>query len=82
MQIALPVYFRKNTNEVTKLANTVITANNFFTRWPKEITINRYPDDITILPSNNTMSLCNHAAAIPKHMPDDQLNTINKNLLY
>ena len=82
MQVVLPVYFRKNTNEAAKLANTVITANNFFTHWLKEITINRYPDDITILPSNNTMPLYDQAAAILKHMPDDQLNTINKTLLY
>ena len=29
MQVVLPVYFQKNTNEAAKLANTVITANNF-----------------------------------------------------
>ena len=71
MQVVLPLYFWKNGNKATKLTNTVITADNFFTRWLKEITINRYPDDITILPSNNTMPLCDHAAAILKHIPDD-----------
>ena len=82
MQLVLPVRFKKKTDDKVNLAGTVVTANNFFTRWLKEISVMRYPDDITILPSNNTIPIADHAASILKHMTDDQLATINKTLLY
>ena len=82
MQVVLPVYFRKNSAATTDIADDVITVNNFFARWLKEINIVRYPDDITILPSNTTVPIADYSANILKHMHDDQLNTIKKTLLY
>ena len=82
IQLVLPVHFKKYSAQTTDIADDVITVNNFFTCWLKEINVVRYPDDITILPSNTTVPIADYAANILKHMTDNQLNTIKKNLLY
>ena len=82
MQLVLPIWFKKYSANTTDIANDVITVNNFFTRWLKEINIVRYPDDITIFPSNTTVPIADYAANTLKHMTAKQLNTIKKTLLY
>ena len=42
---------KKNTD------GTLITANNFFTNWLKEIDIKRYPDEVRVLTTNNTVDM-------------------------
>ena len=82
MQVVLPPYFKKNSTASTDLAAYVITVNNFFVRWIKEINVVRYPDDITILPSSITVPIADYSAKSLKHMTDNQLDTIKKTLLY
>ena len=40
----------------------MLMLNNFFARWLKEIDIRRYPDDVRILPTNNTVEVIIYAA--------------------
>ena len=82
MEIVLPVYFKKVTNKATNLPATVASVNNFFTPWLKEIDISRYPDEVRIFPTNNTVPLTDHAAAILKQLPNKALAKITKILLY
>ena len=70
------------TNKATNLSTTVAPVNNFFTRWLKEIDMSKYPDDVRISPTNNTLPLADHAAAILKHLPNKALDKIKKTLLY
>ena len=55
MTIVLPIYFNKSTDKNADV--DAITVNNFFSRWLKEIYIRRYPDDVRILPTNNTVEV-------------------------
>ena len=61
---------------------TMITVNNFFCALFKEIDIKRYPDDVRIAPTNNTVNIADYSAQIIKHMPNKSLDTIKKTLLY
>ena len=52
--IYLPIQIIKNTHATADIDANMITVNNFFTYWIKEIDIKRYGDDLQILPTNNT----------------------------
>ena len=56
--------------------------NNFFARWLKEIDIRRYPDDVRILPTNNTVEVYNYAAQQIKHLLTKSLDDIKETILY
>ena len=60
----------------------MITVNNFFCYWLKEIDTRRYPDDIRILPTNNTVEICQYAAQKLKHLPSKSLDNIRETFLY
>ena len=72
----------KNNNPATNINATLVTVNNFFGHWLKEIDVKRYPDDVRILPTNNTVSISDYSGKILKHMPAKALDTIKKTLLY
>ena len=60
MMLVIPIYFKKSTDKTADV--NVVRVNNFFARWLKEIDIRRYPDDVRILPTNNTCEVYNYAA--------------------
>ena len=51
----LPIQIKKGTDKTQDIDNTMSVVNNFFAHWLKEVDIKRYPDDICILPTNNTV---------------------------
>ena len=60
----------------------LITVNNFFGHWIKVIDIRRYPDDVRILPTNNTVDVYQYSAQQLKHLPKNVLKTVEKTFLY
>ena len=54
MEIFLPLKFTKKTNEALQMDAQMMTVNNFFGHWFTDIDIRRYPDDMRILPTNNS----------------------------
>ena len=44
---------KSSTNEAIDIATNMITMNNFFAHWIKEIDTKRYGDDLQILQVNN-----------------------------
>ena len=80
MTIVLPIYFKKSTDKTADV--DVVMVNNFFVHWLKEIDIRRYPDDVRILPTNNTVKVYNYAAQQIKHLPTKSLDDIKKTILY
>ena len=80
--VVLSIQIKKETDKTADIDATMITVNNFFACWLKEIDIKRYPDDVRITPTNNTVSVADYSAQIMKHMPNKSLNTIKKTLLY
>ena len=59
-----------------------MTVNTFFAHFIKEIDTRRYGDNISILPTNNTINIYRYYDAMLKHMPDDALKTYDETLLY
>ena len=79
--VVLPIQIKKKPDKAANIDTTMITVNNFFARWLKEVDIKRYTDDVRITPTNNTVSITNYSAQIMKHMTNKSLNTFKKTLL-
>ena len=80
MTLVVPTYFKKSLDKTTDV--DVVTVNNFFARWLKEIDIRHCPDDVRILPRNNTVEVCNYAVQQIKHLPTKSLDNIKETTLY
>ena len=80
MCIVLPVQFAKKDDSALDAA--MVTVNNFFAHWLKEIDVRRCPDDVRILPINNTVDIYRYSAQMLKHLPKKSLDTIKETLLY
>ena len=59
MALVVPIYLKKSSDKTADF--NVVMVNNFLARWLKEIDIRRYPDDVRILLTNNTVEVCNYA---------------------
>ena len=59
----------------------MIVVNNFFAHWLKEVDIKRYPDEMCISPTNNTIHIYRYSEKILKHLPHKALSTIEDTLL-
>ena len=57
VHLVFPMKIRKSSDNNDNLDVTLITVNNFFAHWIKEIDIKRYGDDISILPLTNTVEI-------------------------
>ena len=62
-------------------ANT-ITVNNFFGHWFTDIDIRRYPDDMRILPTNNSVDIYQYSNAQLRYLPEKSIKTLLKAMLY
>ena len=80
MCIVLSIPIEKATN-IGQNVN-VITVNNFLHHWLKEIDARRYPDDVRILPTSNTVEIYQYATQQLKHLPKMSLDDIRETLLY
>ena len=57
LRILLPIQIKKATNAAADIDGTMITVDNFFAHWLKEVDMKRYPDDIHILPTDSTCDI-------------------------
>ena len=54
MEVCGSLKFTKKSNKVLQMDANMITVNNYFGHWFTDIDIRRYPDDMMILPTNNS----------------------------
>ena len=80
MTLFVPLYFKKSTDKNADV--DVVTVNNCFACWLKGVDIRRYPDDVRILPINNTVEVYNYAAQQIKYLPTKSLDDIKETILY
>ena len=60
MEICLPLKFTKKCNKALQMDGRMVTVNNFFfflIYWFTDIDIRLYPDDMRILPTNNSIDI-------------------------
>ena len=82
MRVVLPIQIKKSTNKATDIDDDLVTVNSFFFKWLTEIDIRLYPDDVRILPTNNTVSISDYAANQLKHLSNKSLADIRDTMLY
>ena len=82
VHLVFPMKIKKSTNNATDLDATLMTVNNFFAHWIKEIDIKQYGDEIPILPLINTVDIYKYSDAMLKFEEDDALKTYQHHLLY
>ena len=82
LMIVPPVQIKKRANAAQNIDADMITVNNFFPHWLKEVDIKRYPDDICILPTNNTVDIYRDSEKMLKHLPAKSLDTIEETFLF
>ena len=82
MEICLPLKFTKKTNKALQMDAQMMTVNNFFGHWFTDIDIRRYPDDMMILPTNNSVDIYQYSNAQMKYLPEKSVKKLLKTMLY
>ena len=82
MLVCIPVQFTKRTSKGTEMDATMVTVNNFFGHWFTDSNLRRYPDDMNILLTNNSISIANYSNAQMKYLPDKSVQKLLKTMLY
>ena len=78
----LPVQIKKRTNAAQNIDTDMITVKNVFAHWLKEVDIKRYQDDISILPTSNTVDIYRYSEKMVKHLHAKSLDVIKETLPY
>ena len=71
MEVCVPIKFTKKSNKALQMDANMITVNNFFGHWFTDIDIRRYPDEMMILPINNTDDIYQYSNAQMKYLPEN-----------
>ena len=82
MDICLPLKFTKKSNKAQQMDANMITVNNFFGHWLTDIDIRRYPDDMRILPTNNSVEICQYSNVQMKYLPEKSVKKLFRTMLY
>ena len=82
MEVCVPLKITKRKNKTQAIDNEMMTVNNIFGHWFTDIDITRYPDDMLILPTNNSVSIANYSNAQMKHLPEKSVKKLAKSMLY
>ena len=72
---------KKKTDNNSDVDDDMITVNNFFAHWVKEISITKYGSDKKLPPTFTPWEIYQYSDAMLKHLPKDSLKTIQKHLL-
>ena len=66
----LPLKFTKKSSKAQKMVAQMMTVNNFFGYWFTDIDIRCYPDDMRILPTNNSVDIYQCSNAQMEYFPE------------
>ena len=80
--ICFPTKIKKKSNNSSDIDDDLITANNIFAYWVKEISIAKYGSDRELPPTFSPWEIYQYSDQMLKHLPKDSLKTIQKTLLY
>ena len=73
MEVWIPLKITKRTNKTQAIDDEMMTINNVFGHWFTDIDIRRYPNDMLILPTNNSVIIANYSNAQMKHLPEKSI---------
>ena len=79
MEICLPLKVTKKSNKALQMDAQMMTVNNFLGHWFTDIDIRRYPNDMMILPTNDSVDICHYFNAQMKYLPEKSLKKTFEN---
>ena len=79
IHICLPIKIKKKLNNNADINGNLITVNNFFAHWVKEISIMKYGSEKELPPTFSPWEIYQYSDQMLKHMPTNALKTIQKN---
>ena len=82
MEVCVTIKFTKKGNKALQMGANMITDNNFIGHSLTDIDIKRYPDDMNILPTSNSVDIYNYSNAQMKYLPEKSVKKLLKNMLY
>ena len=82
IHICFPIKLKKKSNNSSNVDGDLITVNNFFAHWVKEVSITKYGSDKELPPTFTSWEVYQYSDAMLKPLPKDSLKTLQKHLLY
>ena len=82
IHISFPIKILKSSDNTADIDSDLITVNNFFAHWVKEISITKYGSDKELPPTFSPWEVYQYSDQMLKHLPKDSLKTIEKTHLY
>ena len=79
---AFQLKFLKKSDNNADIDNDLITVNNFFEHWIKEISIPKYRSDKELPPTFSPWEVYQYSDQLLKRMPKNALKTIQKTHLF
>ena len=77
IHICLPIKIKKATNKAAEIDNNLITINNFFAHWAREVSVTKCGSDKELPPTFSPYEVYQYANSMVKHLPKDALKTID-----
>ena len=82
MYICFPIKLKRITNPANGIDDNLITVNNFFAHFIKDISITRYGNDKQSLLTFSPYETYQYSDAMLKHLPEKALKNLENDLLY
>ena len=81
IHICFPIKIKKGTNKASNIDADLITVNNFFAHWVKEVSITKYGCNKELHPTFSPYEVYQYADSMLKHYPKIRLKP-SKKLIY
>ena len=78
IHICFPIKTKKKSNNSSDINADLITVNNFFAHWIKEISITRYGSDKELPQTFSPWEVYQYSDQMLKHLPANALKTLQK----
>ena len=82
IHICFPTKILKKSNRDSDIDSHMITVNNFFAHWVKEVSVTKYGSDKELTPTFSPWEVYQYSDSMDKHLSSDALKAIQKTLLY
>ena len=82
IHICFPIKMKKKSNNNSDIDDDLITVNNFFAHWVKEVSITKYGSDKELPPTFSPWEVYQYSDQMLKHLPAGNLKSIQKTFLY
>lgn len=82
MKMCFPIKIKKVTHRNVDIGANMITVNNFFPHFVKEISLTKYSNNKRLILTFSLYEICQHSGSMLNHLPKDSLKNLEKTMLY